>query len=257
LGSLIFVGALICLYFLIIFTEAQEERGDESEKPLTKSSIEITVKRLDHLMSKAEDEVDTKSEDEASSVNAEEYIKKLGELRNNVKHLELRNKSSFIIENIVRKAETKMKEVHSRSNLMLVAGLTMAFLGVSFFYYTLPNVTNSNTDIVKILALSVRPTLILLFIESISWYLLKQHKNLLADYKYYHLIYNKKMNYLVSHKLISEEDFEKNSISKIIPLMLLTEEHTNLFKERAKDDSTEEDSNIVFKTLLDKLMSKI
>lgn len=261
LGTIIFTAAAICLYFLLGFLIAQEIKDDASKKPLTPLSVFKFSKKLDDSHVDIEN-IKGNKEDKAISKKLEEYNENLEYLKEWLQDLERRNKSFFIIENIVAKAEKKMKEVQSRSNLMLAAGLAMAFVGVSFFYFMLPNSTNGVTDISKILALSVRPTLILIFIESISWYLLKQHKNLLADYKYYHSICNKKMNYLASHKLINEDTFEKNDVQKIIPLMLLTEELSYSNSEMNKDSLAEKelDDNTphnVFKTLFDKIMSKI
>lgn len=249
-GVVICVGAFIFLYYLIAFVKTVDE---DIAGETMKNRISITFGILKRK--KAENvTVDDLKNISKEQLNAN-YNHSLDKITKQLKDIQDGNMEYFIIEEMARKAELKMKEVSTRSNLMLVAGLIMAFIGVTVFYITLPINTSSIADTWKIVTLSIRPTLILIFIEGISWYLLKQHKSLLNDYKYYHSIFNKKNNYLAAFKLISQNKSNDSSLQNILPLTLLSEEIKNI-PESKDDETVVETSNNLLMSLIDKLVNK-
>jgi hypothetical protein len=56
---------------------------------------------------------------------------------------------------------------------------------------------------------AIRPTFVLLFIEGISWFLLRQYRALIEDYKAFHRMYLKRANYLIALKILDSPDLEK------------------------------------------------
>jgi hypothetical protein len=248
-------AGLIIVFFLISFIVSI---NDENKKETKLSKIlKKLSSRISSLLS------DNKVNEEFKDLSLEEvkeiYSKRLKDIQEKLSKIDGDNLEYFIIENLATQAESKMKEVASRSNLMLGFGLVMAFVGVVIFYFTLPNnsMLGTNTEVSKIILLSIRPTLILLFIEGISWYLLNQHKNLQADYKYYHAVYNKKLNYLASFKLMKKDEENKKLWQKLLPLLFINEEIQDAVD--VKNDNNTEESGLAkstFKTLLDKILDK-
>ena len=117
---------------------------------------------------------------------------------------------------------------------MLILGLLVASLGVAIFYFTIPEydpeMSNSN-----FILLAIRPALILLFIQSISIYLLRQYRLLIGDYKYFHKIYLEKSRvfsiYQTSQNeefIANEEEFVKFIKKNIINLEMKTNSDTDV-----------------------------
>jgi len=93
-------------------------------------------------------------------------------------------------------------DLFSRSTLMLVAGVVMAFIGVGVFYVSLPQFQPGD-DRWTYLERGIRPTGMLIFVEGIAWFLLRQYRALIEDYKTFHRMYVKRVNYLVALKILS------------------------------------------------------
>jgi hypothetical protein len=250
-GLMIFFGIAVFLFALFVFI-GNSERKDEDEERLTQSAVSRLSET--HKMF-YKDRLLRSQSGRLPPGKKEDFDRLVKVFDKKIAELEQRNKAYFIIEEIVSKAESKSREVQNRSTLMLVSGLIMAFIGVVVFYFTLPSNISATTDIMKIITLSVRPTLILIFIEAVSWYLLKQHKVLLDDYKYYHSIYNKKVGYLAAYKLVAESELADEKLKSIIPAIILSEE-IKKSESVATDDSPIETSNRMLTSLFDKILTK-
>lgn len=119
------------------------------------------------------------------------------------------NPLEFELDKNINYSEKIMLELNSRSLFLLSFGIFMAFIGMGIFYITLPQ-TNSINDINSFILAIVKPLFILLFIEAIAWFLLKQYRNLMEDFKHFYKIYLKRSNYKLSYYLLKEIDDNSN-----------------------------------------------
>jgi hypothetical protein len=106
-----------------------------------------------------------------------------------------------------------MLELNSRSLYLLSFGILMAFIGMGIFYITLPQ-TNSINDINSFILSIIKPLFILLFIEAIAWFLLKQYRNLMEDFKHFYKIYLKRSNYKLSYYLLKKINDNNDNLNK-------------------------------------------
>ena len=60
--------------------------------------------------------------------------------------------------------------------------------------------TKTPFDIWTYLTFSIRPAGALIFIEAIAWFLLRQYRALIEDYKIFHRMYLKRANYLIAYR---------------------------------------------------------
>ncbi|WP_297334784.1 hypothetical protein, partial [Flavobacterium sp.] len=148
-----------------------------------------------------------------------DHLKKLVDrVRDNLEKYKFDNVSESILYIDTVKAERKSIELYNRSTLMLILGLLIAVVGIVVFYFTLPEI-NDVKDKSNYFILIIRPSLILIFIQSISFYLLKQYRSLINDYKYFHEEYIQKSNIFISHQLMQNEkinEFEEKLIIKLL-----------------------------------------
>lgn len=121
-----------------------------------------------------------------------------------------------------------------RSTLLLAGGVLMAFVGVAVFYVTLPDTIKDSTVSISasILGLketatatpnkegaafaylqhAIRPAGVLFFVEAIAWFLLRQYRALIEDYKWFHRIYMKRCNYLAALLLLEKDKVRKEDM---------------------------------------------
>jgi len=120
----------------------------------------------------------------------------------------------------------------ARSNLMLLAGIIVAFLGVLLFALLtslneLPNMEeasaeteNVSTRVVNAVLSNFRPTAIFIFLETISWYLLRQYRALIEDFKSFYRIYLRRQNilsaYIIAHDRPLEQSAELAVVASLI-----------------------------------------
>ena len=143
-----------------------------------------------------------------------------------------------LLESDVVKAEERARDVYRRSTILLSGGIVMAFVGVALFYVTLPQSTAGSSDsqlMAERLELrylyasrlddrapltysrpsgeehpwltfashSLRPTGMLIFMEGIAWFLLRQYRVLIEEYKSFLRVYLKRSSYLIAWKAAS------------------------------------------------------
>ncbi|CTQ68080.1 hypothetical protein [Roseibium alexandrii] len=126
----------------------------------------------------------------------------------------------------IYKLEVTAKETYNRATILLVGGIIMAFVGIVVFYTTanptnleipssnnflLPKdfegaASNKNLqiDIKTHLIANIRPIGMLIFIEAIAWFLLRQYRISVEDYKIISRIYRGRVNTLLSLKILRE-----------------------------------------------------
>jgi hypothetical protein len=182
-------------------------------------------------------------------------------LKEGLKLLELNSSAYNQLRLEVEKAENRSKDIFQRSTLMLILGLTIALIGASGFYFFLPEFKEEVT-IEKYIAKSIRPTLILLFVQSIAIYLLKQYRVLIEDYKYFQKEYETRSNALSLFQILKSNDLGLDKQKLIEHLMSKQNTEQNISKDM-KDNKTEIDTkdekevNSKFLAILEKGIDKI
>ncbi|MFM2599817.1 hypothetical protein [Vibrio fortis] len=112
-----------------------------------------------------------------------------------------------VFESDIKDCMTAVEQMRNSSIVLLFAGLSLALIGVAVFYNTIPQVHALTTEQITgpYLTMSIiRPVGILVFIESIAWFLLRQYRNSMEDYKQLYRIQLKRRNYKLSYELTSE-----------------------------------------------------
>ncbi|MDN5203289.1 hypothetical protein QQ008_18010 [Fulvivirgaceae bacterium BMA10] len=132
-------------------------------------------------------------------------------------------------------SEEKSNELYNRSSIMLVSGIIMSIVGILVFALSIPDTERIDKDnlLTSFTIQAVRPTLTLIFIESIAFFLLRQYRILIEDFKYFHKLYLKRLNYAESFQLREKYDYKKH---KTLIDSLLNEE---LDSRLAEGESTE------------------
>lgn len=124
---------------------------------------------------------------------------------------------SSLYKNSIR-AEKKANEFYNRATYMLFLGIIIAVLGIIFFYITIPNSKDYKDPTLYLYAV-IRPGLVLVFIQSISFYLLKQYRSLIIDYKYFYKDSINKFNLFSVYQLLVEKE-DKDGYEKLIEYIL-------------------------------------
>ena len=101
----------------------------------------------------------------------------------------------------VKTAAAIANGLYDRSTLLIAGGILMAFIGVGLFYVTIPETSDVKT-ISEYLPRVIRPTGMLVFVEAIAWFLLRQYRVQIEDYKSFYRIYLRRANLLIALKTI-------------------------------------------------------
>jgi hypothetical protein len=102
----------------------------------------------------------------------------------------------------VQTAAAIANALYDRSTLLIAGGIVMAFVGVGVFYATVPE-TADIKSLSEYLPRAIRPTGILIFVEAIAWFLLRQYRVQIEDYKSFYRIYLRRANLLIALKTIA------------------------------------------------------
>lgn len=145
------------------------------------------------------------------------------------------------------------EKMRSTSIVLLFSGILLAILGVIIFYTTMPSYSLFQMEKMTSLFLTLsilRPFGMLVFIESISWFLLRQYRNSMEDYKQLYRIYLKRKNYNLSYYIANND--HSNDFNKLLIDSLLKDDMTGILSEGQTTEFLEskkiiEDSNILEK----------
>ncbi len=212
---------------------------------------------------KLEEAVENLTTDKLNIIKAQKILnndkiseKEISRLKDIVLEIE-KNLDSYKFDNILEsilyedvvKSERKSLELYNRSTLMLILGLLVAIAGIFVFYFTLPQF-NDIKKYGEYLALTIRPTLILIFIQSISFYLLKQYRSLISDYKYFYEQYLKKSKVFITYQLMQNDSITEVEM-KLIDSLLIQE--SNNSKQIDEEKSIDENKLLdILKSIIDK-----
>ena len=123
-----------------------------------------------------------------------------------------------------------------RSTLLLAGGIVMAFIGVSIFYVTLPE-TQKDEVLMAYLPKVVRPTGVLIFVEAIAWFLLRQYRALVEDYKWFYRLYLKRANYLAALRILQKDPVRPEDA--FVAISLVHEDMSGRLKQGETTESLE------------------
>ena len=214
-----------------------------------------------------ESEIEDIESDKSFLKKAKKYIKRedidpvrlekiettINQLETKINNLNFKEILKTILYQDVTKAEKKSSELYTRSTLMLILGLFVAIAGIIIFYITLPDFSDIK-DRSNYIALAIRPALVLFFIQSISFYLLKQYRTLINDYKYFHDEYLKKSRIFTAYQLLQDENVSNNKLKIIDTLLNLSVEENS--KSSNNEDTLENPNDKILeiiKSALDKV----
>jgi hypothetical protein len=133
----------------------------------------------------------------------------------------------------VKSAERRADVLFVRSTLLLGGGIIMAFIGVAIFYVTLPE-SAKDDSIESYWLRTIRPTGVLIFVEAIAWFLLRQYRALIEDYKWFHRLYMKRANYLAAIRILEKTPVRPEDMFLAASLV-----HEDLSGKLRKDETTE------------------
>jgi len=168
----------------------------------TNNNFIVTNEEKEDIRKKAnklEEKIETEEVDSKISL-------KFQKLKRKINKLILKDKLEKFMKLNIDNIEKLTIETKNRANFMLVSGILMSFTAVIFFYLNLPDYDYKNSDYSSFLIKGIRPLTILIFIESISWFLLKQYRKIISDYKYFYKIYQEKLKILELYKLAKENE---------------------------------------------------
>lgn len=118
----------------------------------------------------------------------------------------------------VKLAEYRAETLFKRSTFLLTGGVLMAFVGVAIFYATLPEPPQGQIHSTYWVS-GIRAAGMLVFLEAIAWFLLRQYRNLIEDFKVFHRIYMKRANYLAAITVLDKETVRGEDILLVAALL--------------------------------------
>ena len=124
----------------------------------------------------------------------------------------------------------------SRSTLLLSGGIIMSFVGVGIFYVTLPE-TKADETLTTYWPKIVRPTGVLIFVEAIAWFLLRQYRSLVEDYKWFYRLYLKRSNFLAASRVLGSDPVRPEDL--FIAVSLVQEDYSGRLKPGETTESLE------------------
>ena len=167
--------------------------------------------------------------------------------KNTVKELD-------IIEIYLKQSQKLSEQVLSRSSAYLLIGCLIAFAGVIFFYFQSFYANTTATDFTEFTLRETLPRIgVLIFVEAIAFFFLKQYKSTMEEFRYYEAIKRQRENqYLIANYAISNKDNIDNFMT-IIDKLNLNENPNKL----SKDETTQLLENQKISTQESNLIEKV
>jgi len=169
-------------------------------------------------------------------------------------HAEVTVEDALLIE--AKNAWLTAQRFYGNSIYLLVSGVFMAFVGMGIFVFTVKDIPpESKGSWPYYVFATIRPFGLLIFIEAIAWFLLRQYRSSSEDFKIFHRIYLRRSNYFIARKAFSEiSSLEK---SRKIAQELLSEDLSGRLSVGQTTEAIEamkmDENNPVFKLLSDAL----
>jgi hypothetical protein len=121
--------------------------------------------------------------------------------------------------------------MYGRANLLLIAGVLMAFIGVGVFYTSLPAISDAvlmgpaplikgpDFDWRPYLLRTIRSAGVLASVEAIAWFLLRQYRALVEDYKAFYRMYMRRRSFLIAYKVCDRPQV-RDADTKLVAALL-------------------------------------
>lgn len=103
----------------------------------------------------------------------------------------------------VRNAQKRAHQLDQRSMLLLLSGIAVAVGGIGVYVLVVQDLPRAGTT-QDLIARIARSFGLLIFIEGIAWFLLRQHRALLQEHRSFYSLYIKRMNHLLAVRLIPD-----------------------------------------------------
>jgi hypothetical protein len=195
----------------------------------------------------------------AFSVTALLFLRRIVSGAGSVEHPTLQNKAisdvkleHYLVEDVQRAFE-RGDALFARSSLMLIAGILVAFLGIVAFALltSSPSTYFDTLDIrfamprdesgaarvgvdqfekvrandffygtIRYVLSNLRFVLIFVFVETVAWFLLKQYRALIEDYKTFYRVYLRRQNYTSSYLMLKKRPLDQSAETLIAAAML-------------------------------------
>ena len=124
----------------------------------------------------------------------------------------------------------------------------MAFIGIGVFWVSLPKDPVAPYSMLSYLPLTIRPVGMLFFVEAIAWFLLRQYRALIEDYKIFHKVYLRRANFLVALQISESKNVTKPELA--VAAALLSDDLSTRLKRGETTEGLESvrqvDANPVF-----------
>lgn len=158
----------------------------------------------------------------------------------------------------MKNAWISAQRFYSGSLYLLMVGVVMAFVGMGAFFSALPDFSTfaalekaSPTHWESYAVASIRPFGLLVFIEAIAWFFLRQYRSSTEDFKAFHRIYLRRSNYFAARKAYAE--LETTEKSQLMAAALLSEDLSGRLTKGQSTESIEamkiDDNNPIFNIL--------
>lgn len=143
-----------------------------------------------------------------------------------------------VLKDEVHYARRRALDVHQRSSIMLLAGVVMAFVGVGAFYVSLPPV-GPDTTLEAYLMQSLRPAGMLVFVEALAWFLLRQYRSLSEEYRRFHRLAQRRADFLTAFMTVDQANTPD---AVVLVLTALLQEPTTLVLKNGESTEAIEES---------------
>lgn len=148
-----------------------------------------------------------------SEENQQNFKDEVKNLRGKLKNLNIQNSLRTLMKvrgDLIEKSNLLEK----RADLMLILGLLVALIGLIVFYITIPSLEKGDRELY--LLKSIRPIFVLIFIEGISLYLLRQYRVAINDQKEYYNLYLAKNYQFQYMKFLLDEELNEQAKKDIM-----------------------------------------
>ncbi len=160
---------------------------------------------------------------------------KINKLEKQINLFKTKDQTYYNLEEETVRFFDRSNQLYGRSSLLLILGILFSILGIVIFYIILPEFNEKDKD--SYLINYIRPAFTLLFIQSIAWYLLRQYRVLIEDYKYFHKQYEKRANYLSVYNLYNQDEISEAKM--FLSYTLLNDDFTGKLKDGEKTEFSE------------------
>jgi hypothetical protein len=120
-------------------------------------------------------------------------------------------------------ARKRAEDIYLKSTILLISGILMAFVGIFIFYLSLSDYSMEKMSANEFFFVSIRPATMLVFIEAIAWFLLRQYRILSEDSRIYHMNASRRSDLLTSFLAFPEEVSSEHRIFVLTNLLQSTQ----------------------------------